>query len=107
MSSYISDNTKKITIRSFREKKEKGEPIAMLTAYDYPVARALDQHMRSDDLKVGRFVTARENLRKLAEAGPGVGMALTPIPGTLGTWTRPRGDDPQTPTPPPLPPGDR
>jgi 3-methyl-2-oxobutanoate hydroxymethyltransferase len=34
---------KKVTIRTFRQKKEKGEPIAMLTAYDYPVARALDK----------------------------------------------------------------
>ncbi|MGB7536967.1 MAG: 3-methyl-2-oxobutanoate hydroxymethyltransferase, partial [Anaerolineales bacterium] len=42
MSSYAVENGKKVTVRSFREKKEKGEPIAMLTAYDYPVARALD-----------------------------------------------------------------
>jgi 3-methyl-2-oxobutanoate hydroxymethyltransferase len=42
MSSYSSDD-KKITVRDFRQKKEKGEPIAMLTAYDYPVARALDR----------------------------------------------------------------
>jgi 3-methyl-2-oxobutanoate hydroxymethyltransferase len=43
MSSYTSNNGKKITVRDFRAKKEKGEPIAMLTAYDYPVARALDR----------------------------------------------------------------
>ncbi len=42
MSVYSSDD-KKITVRDFRLKKEKGEPIAMLTAYDYPVARALDR----------------------------------------------------------------
>ncbi|MGD0805904.1 MAG: 3-methyl-2-oxobutanoate hydroxymethyltransferase, partial [Anaerolineales bacterium] len=42
MSVYSSDE-KKITVRDFRLKKEKGEPIAMLTAYDYPVARALDR----------------------------------------------------------------
>jgi 3-methyl-2-oxobutanoate hydroxymethyltransferase len=42
MSVYSSDD-KKITVRDFRQKKEKGEPIAMLTAYDYPVARALDR----------------------------------------------------------------
>jgi len=43
MSSYNSENDKKITVRDFRRKKEKGEPIAMLTAYDYPAARALDR----------------------------------------------------------------
>jgi 3-methyl-2-oxobutanoate hydroxymethyltransferase len=43
MSSYTAENGKKVTIRSFRRMKEKGEPIAMLTAYDYPVARALDR----------------------------------------------------------------
>jgi 3-methyl-2-oxobutanoate hydroxymethyltransferase len=42
LSAYSSDD-KKITVRDFRLKKEKGEPIAMLTAYDYPVARALDR----------------------------------------------------------------
>ena len=42
MSSYTAENGKKVTVRSFAQKKEKGEPIAMLTAYDYPVARALD-----------------------------------------------------------------
>ncbi|MGD0174257.1 MAG: 3-methyl-2-oxobutanoate hydroxymethyltransferase [Anaerolineales bacterium] len=42
MSVYSSED-KKITVRDFRLKKEKGEPIAMLTAYDYPVARALDR----------------------------------------------------------------
>jgi 3-methyl-2-oxobutanoate hydroxymethyltransferase len=43
MSSYSEENGRKITVRDFRRKKEKGEPIAMLTAYDYPVARALDR----------------------------------------------------------------
>jgi hemerythrin len=47
------------------------------------VARALEAHMRTEDLKLGRFWTARENLRRLAEAGPGVGAALTPLPGSL------------------------
>ena len=42
MSAYSSDD-KKITVRHFRLKKEKGEPLAMLTAYDYPVARALER----------------------------------------------------------------
>lgn len=42
MSAYNSDD-KKITIRDFREKKRGGEPITMLTAYDYPTALALDR----------------------------------------------------------------
>ena len=42
MSVYSSDD-KKITVRDFQHKKEAREPITMLTAYDYPVARALDR----------------------------------------------------------------
>ncbi|MDP2993767.1 MAG: 3-methyl-2-oxobutanoate hydroxymethyltransferase [Anaerolineales bacterium] len=34
---------KKITTLAFRQKKERGEPIAVLTGYDYPTALALDQ----------------------------------------------------------------
>jgi 3-methyl-2-oxobutanoate hydroxymethyltransferase len=34
---------KKITPPGLRQKKERGEPIAMLTGYDYPTALALDQ----------------------------------------------------------------
>jgi 3-methyl-2-oxobutanoate hydroxymethyltransferase len=34
---------KKITTRSFRAKKQAGKPITMLTAYDYPMARAVDR----------------------------------------------------------------
>jgi hemerythrin-like metal-binding protein len=52
------------------------------------LAAALDDHMQTEDLKLGRFVTARENLRALAEAGPGVGVALTPIPGSLAAVPR-------------------
>lgn len=48
-------------------------------------ARTLQAHMRIEDLKLGRFFTARENLRRLAESGPGAGTALTPLPGSLGT----------------------
>jgi 3-methyl-2-oxobutanoate hydroxymethyltransferase len=43
MSSYNNENGKKVTVRDFRAKKEKGEPLAMLTAYDYPAARALEK----------------------------------------------------------------
>lgn len=34
---------KKVTTLALRQKKERGEPITMLTAYDYPTALALDQ----------------------------------------------------------------
>jgi len=40
----IAQSTRKnITILAFRQKKENGEPIAVLTGYDYPTALALDQ----------------------------------------------------------------
>ena len=42
----ISANTsqrKKVTTLTFRQKKERGEPITMLTAYDYPTASAMDR----------------------------------------------------------------
>jgi hemerythrin-like metal-binding protein len=78
----------------------------LLEAADW-VARALESHMRGDDLKLGRFWTARENLRKLAEAGPGVGASLTPIPGMLPVPPRPRRDEDATKTPAPVPSADR
>lgn len=37
-----STTTQKVTTLSLRQKKERGEPIVMLTAYDYPTALAVD-----------------------------------------------------------------
>jgi 3-methyl-2-oxobutanoate hydroxymethyltransferase len=34
---------KKMTTLAYRQKKERGEPITMLTAYDYPTAQAIDK----------------------------------------------------------------
>jgi len=42
-SSPIQGERKKVTIRTLQEKKNRGEPITMLTAYDYPLALAVDK----------------------------------------------------------------
>jgi 3-methyl-2-oxobutanoate hydroxymethyltransferase len=39
----VSAPRKKVTTRTFMRKKQRGEPISMLTAYDYPLALAVDQ----------------------------------------------------------------
>src|SRR5436190_13337039 len=43
MSTSPVTDRKKVTIHTLRAKKERGEPIAMLTAYDYPGALAVDR----------------------------------------------------------------
>ncbi|MFB0519240.1 MAG: 3-methyl-2-oxobutanoate hydroxymethyltransferase [Acidobacteriota bacterium] len=45
-------NSEKITIPKIEEKKRKGEKITMLTAYDYPMARIIDQ-VGADIILVG------------------------------------------------------
>jgi 3-methyl-2-oxobutanoate hydroxymethyltransferase len=38
-----SSARKKVTTLTFRQKKERGQPISMLTAYDYPTAMSMDR----------------------------------------------------------------
>jgi hemerythrin-like metal-binding protein len=64
------------------------------------LADALEGHMRSEDLRLERFFAARANFRAMAEAGPGKGPTLTPIPGapTAGA-TSPVRTSPPAPLP--------
>ena len=43
ISTSASSARKKVTTLTYRQKKERGELITMLTAYDYPTAMAMDK----------------------------------------------------------------
>ncbi len=90
-------------IRMARADAAAGSEVRLVAAADW-LARALESHMRNEDVKLGRFWTARQNLRLLAEKGPGVGASLTPIPGMLGVVSHGEREDdaPGEDAPPPL-----
>ncbi len=43
MSTYTVEDSRKVTTRRLQEMKDKGEKIAMLTAYDYSMAKLIDE----------------------------------------------------------------
>lgn len=43
MSTYTVEDSRKVTTRRLQEMKQKGEKIAMLTAYDYSMAKLIDE----------------------------------------------------------------
>ncbi|HEX7616377.1 MAG TPA: 3-methyl-2-oxobutanoate hydroxymethyltransferase, partial [Thermoanaerobaculia bacterium] len=43
MSTVSAIPQRKVTLLTLQAKKDRGEPITMLTAYDFPTARALDR----------------------------------------------------------------
>jgi hemerythrin len=55
------------------------------------LAAAVEVHMRAEDVKLARFYAARANFKAMAEARPGKGPALTPLPGRLATLDLRRG----------------
>jgi hemerythrin len=69
-------------LQAFADGRGHGAEDPALSRAALDLCAALEEHMRSEDVKIARFFTARENLRRLAEAGPGVGACLTPLPGS-------------------------
>lgn len=72
------------------------DPRALRGTADW-VGRMLHDHIRSEDVKLGRFWTARQNLRRLAENAPGA--SLTPLPGSVDAADSEREEPLPTPAP--------
>ena len=57
--SPLSANHKKVTVLTLRQMKQRGDPITMLTAYDYPTAHALEK-VKVDAILVGDSLVSVE-----------------------------------------------